>query len=194
LRPDFILCRSHSQHQVGSPVDFSYAAFLLPPTGLHSKMQFLFPFLATGLHFQAARLKRSSTTTDFSWSGPCSVLSSGSRITVSGACNNQLKVNAIAAAAFWSLHALLDFLRIWFSLPLAASVSGCAQLVVEAGLALESPDHKARVFFLVLLAFSEVFLITSARYSIKCLRGRKCCREGSCFGFLMCLHLVVLLL
>jgi hypothetical protein len=111
LRPDFVLCRFHSQHQVGSPVDFSYAVFLLTPLDSIPSCDFCFRFSATGLHFQAA------TTADFSWSGRCSVLSSRSRITVSGACSDQPKVNAIAAAAFRSLRALLDFLWIWFSLP-----------------------------------------------------------------------------
>jgi hypothetical protein len=93
------------------PVDFSYAVFLLTPLDSIPSCDFCFRFSATGLHFQAA------TTADFSWSGRCSVLSSRSRITVSGACSDQPKVNAIAAAAFRSLRALLDFLWIWFSLP-----------------------------------------------------------------------------
>jgi hypothetical protein len=57
---------------------------------------------------------------------------------VSGACSNQLKVNAIAVAAFRFLRVLLDFLWIWFSLPRF----GCAQLVAEVGLTLEPPDQK----------------------------------------------------
>jgi hypothetical protein len=117
LRPDFVLCRFHSQHQVGSPVDFSYAVFLLPPLDSIPSCDFCFRFSAAGLHFQAARLKRSSTAADFSWSGRCLVLSTRSRIMVSGACSNQLKVNAIAVAAFRFLRVLLDFLWIWFSLP-----------------------------------------------------------------------------
>jgi hypothetical protein len=110
LRPDFGFA---GLILVGSPVDFSYVFFTAPPLDSVPSCDFCFRFSAAGLHFQAARLKRSSTAADFSWLGHCLVLSSGSVITVSGACSDQLKVNAIAAAAF----VLLDFLWIWFSLP-----------------------------------------------------------------------------
>jgi hypothetical protein len=47
-------------------------------------------------------------------------------------------------------------------------------------------------FFSFFLHSHRCFLSTHVRCSMKCLRGTKCGREGSCFGFLMCLRLVVL--
>jgi hypothetical protein len=68
---------------------------------------------------------------------------------VSGACSNQLKVNAIAAAAFWSLRGLLDFLWIWFSLPRFQVVLSSSS---KSLLSLRYRIKRLK-FFLVLLAF-----------------------------------------
>jgi hypothetical protein len=81
-------------------------------------------------------------------------------ITVSGACSDQLEVNAIATADFRSLRVLLDFLSILiFSFV-------CGLLQVRVGLALELWIKRLE-FFSFFICSQGGFIVTSTSYLMK---------------------------